>query len=418
MQSETIQITLPRPTSYQIEAFFCDARYGVAEANTKAGKTVGAIIWQASLVLADKHQQEHWWVAPVYRQTDIAYRRVKKMLPKQIYKSNDGSHTLTFLNGARWVFLSGEKPDNLFGEDVADAVIDEGSRVREESWHAIRTTLTATRGPIRIIGNVKGRLNWFYKLCREGEKGAQDVHFSHISWEDAVRAGILDLDEIEDARRRLPPSVFQELYEALAAADEGRVYKDFGPENLSPDIMDLGGTILVGMDFNVDPMTAILGSRSSNELHLWDEIWLPNSNTEEMCTEIKDRYPDRDIAVYPDPSGRARKTSAKIGETDLTIIRSHGFKVISPKQAPPVVDRINEVNALIKNAAGERRLFANSSLEYFIECMEMLIYKEGTSQPDKSMRIDHITDALGYLAHMEFPIVKKGKMGVKRSKGM
>ncbi len=415
--SSPIQITLPRPTSYQIDAFFCEHRYGLAEANTKAGKTVGAIIWQAHQVLSDKLGQEHWWVAPIYRQTDIAYRRVKKMLPQQIYKANNGNHTLTFGNGARWVFLSGEKPDNLFGEDVASAVIDEGSRVREESWHAIRTTVTATKGPIRIIGNVKGRLNWFYKLCREGEKGAPNVHFTHIAWEDAVEAGILDLDEIEDARRRLPPSVFRELYEAIAADDEGRVYKDFGPDNIAPDITDVGGTIHIGMDFNVDPMTACIGSRVADQLHIWDEIYLSNSNTEEMCAEINSRYPDRDIVIYPDPSGRARKTSAPIGQTDLTILKGYGYDVVSPKAAPAVVDRINEVNAVIKNAEGYRRLHINSDLDYIIECLEMLVYKEGTSQPDKSMNIEHMTDALGYLIHAQFPIGKKGSMVVKRAKG-
>ncbi len=415
--SSPIQITLPRPTSYQIDAFFCEHRYGLAEANTKAGKTVGAIIWQATQVLNDRLGQEHWWVAPIYRQTDIAYRRVKKMLPQEIYRANNGNHTLTFANGARWVFLSGEKPDNLFGEDVASAVIDEGSRVREESWHAIRTTVTATKGPIRIIGNVKGRLNWFYKLCREGEKGAPNVHFTHIAWEDAVEAGILDLDEIEDARRRLPPSVFRELYEAIAADDEGRVYKDFGPDNIAPDITDVGGTIHIGMDFNVDPMTACIGSRVADQLHIWDEIYLANSNTEEMCAEINSRYPDRDIVIYPDPSGRARKTSAPIGQTDLTILKGYGYDVVSPKAAPAVVDRINEVNAVIKNAEGYRRLHINSALEYIIECLEMLVYKEGTSQPDKSMNIEHMTDALGYLIHAQFPIGKKGSMVVKRAKG-
>ncbi|GAG20384.1 unnamed protein product, partial [marine sediment metagenome] len=72
----------------------------------------------------------------------------------------------------------------------------------------------------------------------------------------------------------------------------------------------------------------------------------------------------------------------------------------------------------IKNAEGTRRLFVNSGLEYLIECMEMLVYKEGSSQPDKSMNIDHMTDALGYLIHAEFPIIKRGSMSVKRMKGM
>ena len=33
----------------------------------------------------------------------------------------------------------------------------EASRAREEAWHALRSTLTATRGKVRVIGNVKER---------------------------------------------------------------------------------------------------------------------------------------------------------------------------------------------------------------------------------------------------------------------
>ncbi|WP_177236910.1 hypothetical protein [Bradyrhizobium sp. Rc3b] len=66
-------------------------------------------------------------------------------------------------------FKSAEKPDNLYREDVWACVMDEASRMREEAFHAVRSTLTATRGPIHIIGNVKGRKNWFYIGCRKAE---------------------------------------------------------------------------------------------------------------------------------------------------------------------------------------------------------------------------------------------------------
>ena len=53
-------------------------------------------------------------------------------------------------------FKGADKPDALYGEDVYAAVIDEASRCKEEAWHAVRSTLTATRGPIRIIGSGLG----------------------------------------------------------------------------------------------------------------------------------------------------------------------------------------------------------------------------------------------------------------------
>jgi len=141
-------------------------------------------------------------------------------------------------NGAIIQFKTAEKPDNLYGEDVYACVIDEASRCREESWHAIRSTLTATRGPIRIIGNVKGRKNWAYRLARKAEAGEQDMAYHKITAFDAVEAGVLDADEIEDARRQLPEQVFKELYLAEPSDDEGNPFGDIraciGPQSIAP----------------------------------------------------------------------------------------------------------------------------------------------------------------------------------------
>ena len=45
----------------------------------------------------------------------------------------------------------------------------------------------------------------------------------------------------------------------------------------------------VGMDFNVDPMSAVLWSKAGDEMHVWDMIELRNSGTEEMATELRRR---------------------------------------------------------------------------------------------------------------------------------
>jgi hypothetical protein len=39
--------------------------------------------------------------------------------------------------------------------------------------------------------------------------------------------------------------------------------------------------------------------------------------------------------------------------------------------------------------------------------LDGLTYKEDTSQPDKTLGLDHLPDALGYLVHYEFPIAGK-----------
>ncbi len=223
-RDDTPKVIYKRAKLYgaQSAAFFGGERWSFTEGTTKAGKTAGLVVWLGEQAILGKPDQNFWWVAPVAPVAAIAYRRMAKAIPYNLRTTHDTLQRITLVNGAHVWFKSGEKPDNLYGEDVYAAAIDEGSRLREESWHAVRTTLSATKGKCRIIGNVKGRRNWFYKLCRRAEAGAsKDSAYHKLTWRDAVAAGILDVAEVEDARSQLPPAVFQELYEAEASDDTG-----------------------------------------------------------------------------------------------------------------------------------------------------------------------------------------------------
>lgn len=215
---ETI-IRFPRLYAQQRASLFHPARYVIIDASTKSGKTVGALTWltdQASTARQGRPGRNFWWVAPIMAQAKIAYRRLKRWLLDggANINYNDTECTITLPNGAVLWFKGSDNPDSLYGEDVYAAVVDEASRCKEEAWHAVRSTLTATRGPIRVIGNVRGRKNWAYRLGREAEAGAPDMHYAKITAVDAVEAGILDAAEVEDARARLPEPVFRELYMA------------------------------------------------------------------------------------------------------------------------------------------------------------------------------------------------------------
>ena len=218
-----MRIRLPALYPAQHAAIYHPARYVVIEASTKAGKTLGCLVWQMGRVIEDGGV--HWWVAPVYAQARMAYERALGMLPRPIVASKSRTTLeIGLVNGARWAFRSGEQPDNLYGEDVRSAVIDEASRCRDEAWHAVRSTLTATKGPIRAIGNVRGRSNWHYRLARAAEAGEPDHHFARLTAWDAVEGGVVERDEIEDARRVLPDHVFRELYLAEPSDDGGNPF--------------------------------------------------------------------------------------------------------------------------------------------------------------------------------------------------
>jgi hypothetical protein len=233
--------TYNRPYLYpkQREAFFNDARYSLIEASTKAGKTVAAIAWILERAFAGSHGQNFWWVAPVSDQAKIAFTRIKNGLTRGSFVSAESpTPRVTLMNGVVIWFKSGDNPDSLYGEDVFAAVVDEASRVREESWHALRSTLTATQGHVRIIGNVKGRKNWFYRLARmaESEGMAVNMYYAKITVLDAIAAGVIPQSEVEDAKRTLPEHVFRELYMAEPSDDGGN---PFGLDHIRSCVGDL-----------------------------------------------------------------------------------------------------------------------------------------------------------------------------------
>jgi Terminase large subunit, T4likevirus-type, N-terminal len=223
---EFVLATYQRPPLYpkQAEFLFTPARYSVTEATTKSGKTVGCLVWLSEQAMQGKDGQNFWWVAPTFPVAKIAFRRMKRALPRELYTTNETESTITLANGAVVWFKGADKPDSLYGEDVYAAVIDEATRCKRESWHAVRTTLSATRGPIRIIGNVNGRRNWAYQLARKAEQGAPDMAYFKLTAHDAVAGGVLAADEVEDAQRMLPDSVFRELYLAEPADDAGNPF--------------------------------------------------------------------------------------------------------------------------------------------------------------------------------------------------
>ena len=191
--------------------------------------TSGCISWLVEMAIGGQSGQNYWWVAPVSDQARIAFLRMRRALPNDVYTVSRTLKTITLLNGAVIWFKSGDKPDSLYGEDVYAAVIDEASRFKEEAYIAVRTTLTYTKGPIRIIGNVRGRKNFFFKMARRAERAQMlgipsDAGYHKIVAADAVAAGVLDQAEIDEAREQMPEQWFRELYLAEASDDGGNPF--------------------------------------------------------------------------------------------------------------------------------------------------------------------------------------------------
>ena len=221
----------------------------------------------------------------------------------------------------------------------------------------------------------------------------------------------LPQDFIERLQANYDPSLLQAYLEGqFCNLTTGQVYDRFSrAKHVVSDIPNTDEEPLrIGVDFNVGQMSAVIAVRLGKQLLLIDEVSGAH-DTDALAQEIRARFPDRRIYVYPDASGGSRSTNAS--RTDIQILESYGFSNQSPKSNPAVRDRVASVQAVLENGKGEVRLQVAKHCKRTIECLELQSYTE-RGEPDKDAGYDHMNDALGYLVWREFnPLHKNAGRG-------
>lgn len=389
-------------TNPQTKIYDDPNRFRVIVAGRRFGKTFlsTAEILSKALTAKDQHV---WYVAPTYKSAkEIAWQMLIDQIPREyISKTNESSLTIYLLNGSTISLKGAEKPDNLRGRSLDFVVLDEFADMRPQAWYEVlRPSLSDRGGSAVFIGTPKGR-NHFYDLYGKGLDGDQGWSSHQYT---TIEGGNVAFSEIESAKADLDERTFKQEYLATFINYSGVIYYGFKREESVKRHDGDRSVIHVGMDFNLDPMSAVLMTRKGDTLHIFDEIVMFGSNTDEMVAELRERYGNGTIVIYPDPASRQRKTSAG-GRTDLSILQNAGFEVRVRNSHAAVRDRINAVNSRLLSNDGQRRLYVDPKCKKVIESLERHTYKEGTSQPEKD-GFDHMNDALGYAVEYLFPIRK------------
>ena len=378
-------------------------RFRVVVAGRRFGKTHLSI--RELAYHAREPGKEVWYVAPTYKMAkQIVWRKLKQRMQdlNWVKKHNETELTLQLINGSVISLKGADNYDSLRGVGLDFIVLDEFADIDPEAWYeTLRPTLSDKQGRALFIGTPKGIGNWSYEVY---QNSLEDPDSWRSFQYTTIDGGNVKPEEIESARRDLDERTFRQEYMATFETFAGRIYYSFDRAlNVKPYTEPVPDVLYIGMDFNIDPMSAVIATRQGDALHVIDEIRMFSSNTQEAVAEVKERYPRAKIWVYPDPAARQRKTSAG-GSTDITILQNAGFVVKAPNSHTPVRDRINAVNSRLCNSSGIRQLFIDPKCKYTIEGLERQTYKEGTSQPDKESGYDHMMDALGYMVDYLFPV--------------
>jgi len=394
-----VQLTLPQSEIWVAQE---TARFRNVCAGRRFGKTYLSTVELLRAATSGKNKN-CWYLAPTFGAAkEIAWDMLIANIPESyIVSTNLTALTIKLINGST---ISLKGTDNggatLRGRSLDFCVLDEFSLMRPEVWYeVIRPSLSDREGSALFIGTPQGR-NHFYDLWAKGLSGTDNWQSFQYT---TIQGGNVSESEIEQARSDLDERTFKQEYEAEFVTYAGLIYYNFERASSVVKYQDDGGVLHLGMDFNTNPMSCVAALRKGNNLICIDEIVIYGSNTDEMAKEIHQRYPNRQIIIYPDPAARQRKTSAG-GRTDLSILQNAGFMTKAKQSHPAVRDRINSVNSRLKSGNGERHLFFTDKCKQAIKSLERQTYKEGTSQPNKDDGYDHMNDALGYMVEYLFPI--------------
>lgn len=379
----------------QREVWDADTRFKLLCSGRRFGKTYLCIARLVAWAI-EKPGSLNWYVTQNYKSAkQIAWRQLRSMVPAEMFaKKNESELSVELSNGSVIALKGAENADSLRGVSLSSLIVDEAAYVKQEAWEMVlRPALSDQGGPAWFITTPAG-LNWFHNLWEQAQAEEDWSNHSYTT----IEGGNVPPEEVAAAKRTLDERTFRQEYLASFETLTGRVYPDFSDDNISEDVHDTGGPILWGTDFNVSVMAGVLASRVGDTLHIWDEVTVKQSNTDEVCDMLRQRFPNREIVAYPDPTGSARKTSAA-GETDHGIIRRYGMKCISPKHPWAVKDKINSTNWMIRTADGTIRLFIHPRCKHTIKALKNVTYKEGAEDYviDKTAGIEHWTDGLGYL---------------------
>ena len=222
----------------------------------------------------------------------------------------------------------------------------------------------------------------------------------------------LPKDYVDSLRRTYPPQLIEAYLNGQFVNLTGEtVYDGFDRDksNTNLTIGDFPATqaVNIGMDFNVGRMSALVGMKATDPdtKHLYGVAEFHDlKDTPAMIEAIHARYPDRSIVVFPDASGKSRK-SVDASKSDIKLLKDAGFRINAPRKNPPVRERVVSMNTLFLNGEGERNFFVNTLLcPHFTEALEKQVYDDN-GVPVKDGKED-INDAAGYLVNRVFGLAK------------
>ncbi|CAB4126726.1 hypothetical protein UFOVP81_20 [uncultured Caudovirales phage] len=405
------------------EALITDnVRFKVVPAGRRSGKTERAkrfIVKEASRVVG-----KYFIAAPTRTQVGSIYwediKRLSFAYTFGDHAISETQQTVFLPNGSTITLIGLDKPQRMEGVAWTGGIVDEIADVKNGAWEYNISAALDTYNPNNpnhkawcwLIGVPDG-YNHYYDIYEHARtSGSPDWKVYH--W---YSSDILPPDIIEAAKSRLSPKQYRQEYEGSFENAGNKIYEDYGMENVTTETLKPHEQILWFHDFNFTPLSSGIGVIRKNSLYIVDEIVLSSAVSKESALEFLERYKNHEnksLLLYGDPAGRAGEKHAHPSDYTVmeSLLRNAGWTVTRKVRgaAPPIKDRQNAVRAKICNANGERSLFVNAArASWCHRGLSTTQFKNGSTFLEADSPQQHITTAIGYCVHYEWPITVEKK---------
>ena len=396
------------PTSPQFKYINHTAKFPALVAGFGAGKTEAAVL-RCIIGKLRNPSVNRGFYEPTYDLIRmIAWPRFEEILtnlelPYKLYKS-----PLNYIDLGRHgqiIFRSMENINRIIGYEHADAVIDELDTLKASDAGAAFRAIMARNRQIKPDGspNTIG-----VTTTPEGFK------FVYQTWKKDPKPDFVIIQAPTSSNPHLPADYLDnlksiypsQLLQAYTQGEfvnltQGTVYTGFDRvRNNSTETIQEYDQLLVGMDFNVTNMSAVIYVLRGEVYHAVEEL-CGIYDTPSMITALKERYLHHNVAIYPDASGGSRKTvDASI--SDISLLESAGYTIRVNKKNPFIKDRVMSTNSAFESGT----LMINCQrCQELAGNFEQLSY-DANGNPDKTSGLDHLIDAATYPIAYELPINK------------
>ena len=410
-----LQTLLPHQRNFMLS----EKRFVALVCGFGAGKTYALlrkVLYQMFTCKAKNGESNGLVIYPKYSLADrlfiIPYTKILEDLGV-FYTLNKSERTIRVIGVGTIVVASMEAAEQIVGEEFTYAIADEfdvaKQHIAERTFNKVVGRLRGMPGaPFSLVTTPEGYKFTYNKFVKEPMERPEFDGLIELIRAKSTDNPYLDPDYIDTMRRTYDPLMLLQYLggefvnlnglSAFHQFDRIKHIKVYTKKKSLPYILH------ISMDFNVNPMTCEVWDQTGfhdsegkyvvTGLHSINEVTLKNSNTEAMCEQLEELYPNHELVIYPDPAGRQRKSSAL--NTDIEILQAHGFQTKYIKGIVPIRDSTIIINGFLNK--GIMKIDPKCK-ELILDFEQLITDNDGVIIDDNKNR-KHWSDGVRYMCYM------------------